>query len=139
MNPKQKLAQIHESYGIDRRELGKIMVIVSTTLLLVSIHTVLTLQQTNAELDKASNSLDRVYGIVGEEDFQNSVNDLRALPDSTLKNRLVTVFDALERAESSRESMDSAETKLEETYKVYQWMVVIGILGNVAGIAVVYA
>lgn len=139
MNPKQKLTQIHQNYGIDRRELGKIMVIVSTTLLLVSIHTALTLQQTNAELDKASNSLDRVYGIVGQEDFQDSVNDLKALPDSTLKNRLITVFDALDKAESSRGSMNSAETKLEETYKVYQWMVVIGILGNVAGIAVVYS
>ncbi|MFB6193416.1 MAG: hypothetical protein ABEK00_04135, partial [Candidatus Nanohaloarchaea archaeon] len=44
-NPKKKLKQLEYDYTLDQRELGKILVISSLTLIIISSHLLLNLQQ----------------------------------------------------------------------------------------------
>ncbi len=96
-------------------------------------------QDASKKVDSASSSLDRAYAVLGDERFQQSMDDLKSLPKSSLKNRLATIFNALEKAEKSQASMNAAEKNLQQNFRIYQWLVLVAIMGEVAGVAVVYA
>ncbi|MFB6145126.1 MAG: hypothetical protein ABEJ99_01325 [Candidatus Nanohaloarchaea archaeon] len=139
MNPKQKLVALHRKYGLDKREMGKVLIIASTTLMLVAIQTVLTLQHAEKQVSDASNSMNRADAILSDSNFQRSIDQLQNLPQSSLTNNLNAVMHAFENAKSSADKINKAETNLEKDRKMYQWLVVIGILGDVAGVAIVFA
>ncbi len=145
MKPKQKIQELektaedlHEEYGIDRRELGKILVIASTTLLIVSIHATLTLQSVSEELNQVNRQFDRAEAIIESQGFQTALEDISRIQGSTLANSAQQAVESFEQVSNSTDRIEEAGTEVENQADTYRWLVLVGILGNVAGVVTVY-
>ncbi|MFB6292553.1 MAG: hypothetical protein ABEI58_04130 [Candidatus Nanohaloarchaea archaeon] len=145
MKPKEQLQELektaedlHEEYGVDRRELGKILVIASTTLLIVSIHATLTLQSVSKDLEQVNRQFDRAEAIIGSSNFQSALEDISKIKGSTLANSAEQAVESFNSAAESMDRVEEAETQVEHKSEIYKWLVLIGILGNVAGIVTLY-
>lgn len=133
---KNRVLELHEEYGIDKMELSKIMVIASTTLMIISIHATMSFQTAHEGVSNANDKLSEASAIVNSEQFQEGVNSISRLSDSQLTNQIETAAGALQSANSSLEETRKSEEQLDSAMKMYQWLALIGILGNVAGISI---
>jgi len=135
---KQKMESIHTEYGIDQRELGKIMVIASTALLVVSIHAALTFQSASDSLESSNNDLQRAYGVIDSSSFQNMLDSLESIRSTAVRNEVETARQAFEQATGAMEETRETERMLQDRYDTYQWLTLISLMGVVAGVAVIY-
>lgn len=132
----QRFEEVHEEYGIDQRELGKILVIASTTLLVVSIPAVLTLQSVEASVEDANDRMDEAENLINSESFRSSLDALTNI--AGYGKQYEEAKDVFNRAGSALNQSRNAEQQLERTYRSYQWLVVVGIIGVISGVVVVY-
>lgn len=136
---RQKLREVrNSSYSIDQFELGKILIIVSTTLLIFSAHTALSFKSAAESVDRVNSDLDSVEGIINSNNFQNAMDVLRSLNSRAITQQVNTVVSAFNGLESSIEASNNVEEDLRSKYQLYQWLALIAIMGDVAGIAVIY-
>ncbi len=133
---KQRIMELHEEYGIDKTELSKIMIIASTTLMIISIHATMSFQSAHESVSNANNELSEASAVVNSQQFQEGVESISRLSESRLTNQVETATNALQNANSSLEETSQAEEKLGSTTEMYQWLTLIGILGNVAGVSI---
>lgn len=136
---RQKLRELRSSsYSIDQFELGKILIIVSTTLLIFSAHTALSFKSAADSVDKVNSDLDTVEGIINSDNFQNAMDVLRSLNSRAITQQVNTAVSAFNGLEDSIQGSKSVEENLRSKYQLYQWLALIAIMGDVAGIAVIY-
>lgn len=136
---RQKATEIHREYGLDRTEFGKILVIASVSMLVVSIHATLTLQSVTEEVESSNNQLEQTSAIINSNNFQQAVSQLEQIRSDRISSQLNTALDSFERVDSSIEQTKQVEERLNTQVKNYQWMSLIGIIGIVAGIAAIYS
>ncbi|MFO7794092.1 MAG: hypothetical protein R6V35_03910 [Candidatus Nanohaloarchaea archaeon] len=138
MDLKQKIQEIEYEYWLDKREFGKVMIIASLSILVVSIHAIYTV---NDAVDQASNSSERMETtavLVNSDSFQNSMENF-ADTGATIGGEPVSeVVSDLQYASESVEEMNQMSEELENARTTYQWTVLLGILGLVAGITAIY-
>ena len=138
MGLKQKLQDIEYGYWLDKREFGKVMIIASLSILVVSIHAIYTV---NAAVEQASNSSERMETtavLVSSDAFQNSMENF-ADTGATIGGEPVSeVVSDLQYAAESVNQMEELSNELENARTTYQWTVLLGILGMVAGITAIY-
>lgn len=136
---KTGLIRLHARYGIDKVELGKIMIIASTTLLLVSIHAFTSLEAAHSQIKKVDDSMEQAEVVVNDPRLQDSLEAVEKINDgSYFKNSMTSLIKAVEQMDSSINKVKSAEKHLKKEAELFQWLALIGILGNVAGIAAIY-
>jgi len=133
---KAKIVRLHREYGIDKMELSKIMVIASTTLLVVSIHSVMSFQSAHQKVSDANSELSEASAVVNSEQFQQGMDSISRLTQSRFTNQMKTAVSSLQSANSSLEETRQAEESLGKNVEIYQWLALIGILGNVAGVSI---
>lgn len=134
----RKKRYVKENYALDQTELGKIMVIVSFTLIFVSAHAVYTI---DGAVDQASNSTERMEGVaimVGSDRFQSSMESLDNTGMTIGGRTMSEVVSELEYMTDTVDEVNQLSEELEEAQRTYQWTVLIGILGVVTGITVIY-
>ncbi len=134
------LGRLEERYTVDRRELGKILVIASTALLVLSLHSALSFQSALGEVEKVNRDFDKAQGIIESPGFNDSLEALQSARGggAQITNQFVTASNAFLEAREALERSEKAEDELEGTYNQYRWLVLIAVLGEVAGIAVIY-
>ena len=138
MDLKQKIQDIEYEYWLDKREFGKITIIASLAVLVVSIHAVYTI---NGAVEQASNSseqMQRTAALVGSDRFQQSMESLGGTGTTINGRSIGEVVSELQYASESVNQMEDLSEELERTRTTYQWTVLIGILGLVAGITAIY-
>lgn len=136
---KRTLVRVHARYGIDKIELGKIMIIASTTLLLVSIYAFTSLQSAHTEIKQVDDSMEQAQVVVNDPRLQDSLEAVERINDgSYFKNSMEGLINAIEQIDGSINQIESAERQLKKEAEMFQWLALIGILGNVAGIAAIY-
>ncbi|MFB6144116.1 MAG: hypothetical protein ABEJ98_02275 [Candidatus Nanohaloarchaea archaeon] len=135
----EKLKDLQGSLAVDRQEFGKMMILVSVTLLLVSIHSYTALEEARAEVADANSQLSRAEAILESDSFQQSLKAVKSIGGYNSGQQFQQAVSAMENVGSAINSTEEAEQVLEQRKKTYQWYSLIGILGAVAGVAVIYS
>ncbi len=138
MNLKEKIREIEYRYWIDKVELGKVTVIASLALLVVSIHAVHTMNVAVEQAQESNERMQTTATLVQSNRFQQSMDNL-ADTGATIGGESITdVVAELQYASESVGEVEELTTELENARSTYQWMVVIGILGLVGGLTAIY-
>lgn len=130
-----------ERYRIDRRELGKVLLVASTALLVVSVHATLSFQDSLKDVKKVDQNLDQAEAIMDSRGFNQSlqaINSLETVDQVDIYNQFKQASNAFKQARAAIQSAETARDNLESNYEMYRWLVLISILGQVAGLAVMY-
>jgi hypothetical protein len=135
---KLKMEDVHEHYGVDQRELGKLMVVVSTTLLVVSAHAALSFKEAADSMESVNNELDTVSGIVNSQNFQQALDVISSFNSQSISNQVNTFVSAFQGLETSIQDSNQVEQSLRDKYRLYQWLALVAIMGEVAGFAIIY-
>lgn len=133
-----RLEEVRHEYGVNTVEFGKILIIASTAMFVVSAHAVLTFKSASESLEDSNSELDRAYSVIDSDGFQNMLNALDSIGSSSVRNQLDTARSAFEGAGTAMESSRETEKMLENRYRTYQWVTLASILGIVAGVAVIF-
>jgi hypothetical protein len=134
---KQKVKDLHSKYGFSRLELAKILIIASTTLIVVSIPAALSFQSAADKAQSVNNQLSETSAVLNSERVQTSLDVLRNTQGSSFE-QVSAAIDAVEQSDNSINKTQSLQTNLNQNMKMYQWIVLIGIIGEVAGIAIFF-
>ncbi len=135
---KQVLLELHSEYGIDQKELGKIMVIVSITMMTISVYSITTLQGTLDDLESLNREFDRAQGVISSDSFQSSLDSLKQIKGSSIGRKAQTADEAFEQASQAMSKMEGTEKQLEHRVNMYKWFFLISILGTVGGAVTAY-
>lgn len=138
MNPQQKINELSQEYTVDKTELGKIMVIASATLLLFSIHTTLTLQNTKEKATKLDERLDKAYTLINSQRFNNSLNALEDTKGTKIGPMYLGAAKAFRKAQNATKTAEQLQEELKARSQAYQWNILVSLLGIVAGALIIY-
>lgn len=135
---KKKLEELHAEYAFSRTELAKIMVIVSTTLIVVSIPAALSFQSAADQANSVNNQLSQTSAILNSERVQTSLDVLRNAQGTSF-DQISAALDAFERSENAVNSTRTLQNDMEKNMEMYQWLVLIGIIGEITGAAIFFS
>jgi len=133
-----KLRKALDEYTVDQNELGKILLIASTALLVVSVHAALQFQNSYDQMNEVNKQFDKTEGIVESQSFNDSLEALNSVKGSEIASKFTTAAKAFQEAKTAIEASEAAETNLENNVETYKWLVLISILGEVAGVSIIY-
>lgn len=134
----RRVSDLHERYMLDRQELGKVMIVVSVALLLVSSHAILTIDRSVEEMQEFRQDYDRLSSIVMSDNFNESMDTVQSIRSATVQVRVATALAAFRQTQESVGGFNGAVESLEETRERYQWIVLLSVLGVVAGVTTLY-
>ncbi|MBC5793090.1 MAG: hypothetical protein H8Z69_03560 [Nanohaloarchaea archaeon] len=134
-NIERKLEDVHETYGIERFELSKITIIASTALLIVSIHGALSFNSALQDVKSSNAKISEATAIINSNEFQSDLDAL-SRTGTPVAERILTAARRINEAGSSFESLETTESGLEAYYTSYQWLALVAIMGEVAGISI---
>jgi hypothetical protein len=138
MGLKQKIQEFEYEYTLDQTELGKILAIVSLTLTLFSVHAILSLQPAIEEAQSAEDRLQQLDQVVNSEQFNQSLNALEDLQTTTVGDDIQYALRTFRGMQVTVEDQQQIYTDLEKVHSQYQWLFLIGLLGIIAGVSLIY-
>lgn len=138
MGLKQKIQEFEYEYTLDQTELGKILAIVSLTLTLFSVHAILSLQPAIEEAQSAEDRLQQLDQVVNSERFNQSLNALEDLQTTTVGDDIQYALRTFRGMQVTVEDQQQIYTDLEKVHSQYQWLFLIGLLGIIAGVSLIY-
>jgi hypothetical protein len=136
-----QLERVPERYRIDKRELGKVLMIASAAVFVVSVHSALTLNAAVEEVDKTDKQLSEMEAIIESDSFNRSMQALESTDtyeQVDIYAQFSTAVEAFNSANQGFDSLDNVSQGLENSYNTYQWLVLISLLGLVAGAVIIY-
>lgn len=134
-NPVGKTRELSHEYGLDKMELSKIIIITSTALLVVSINAVYTMQSVQSDLKQTDQSVQQASAVINSDRFQDAMNTLQRIESDRLTSQLQAAEESLNNLDASFENINTAQDKVDQTQRTYQWMSLISILGIISGVA----
>lgn len=135
---KQGFLELERDYQIDEAELGKLLVVSSLALMAVSIPAAISLQNAQASVENASTDLSSAQAIVSSDSFSSSLENLRQAAGGNLASSVDEISNSVAATEDGIESLEEAETELDEQVEIFQWLSLISILGLVSGLAIIF-
>ena len=137
-DPRKKLQELEYEYTLDQKELGKIMIIASLTLLVASVHTLVQLQPAMEEAQTAEERLSQLDAVVNTPQFNDSLQALQDLEGTGIGDRMEYALSTFEGMQITVQDQKNIYEQLEKTHETYQWLVLISLIGLVTGIAIIY-
>lgn len=136
-NIRNLIQRFSENYFFDRMEFGEVLTVASAAILVVSLNSALLMQNSLEEVKDVNQEFEELDAIMSTDNFQSSMEALEttAVEISQDFQRVYTGFQALN---SSTESVSQLEKNLENRYEFYRWLILISLLGIVAGISLIY-
>nr|EGQ40677.1 MAG: hypothetical protein J07AB56_14070 [Candidatus Nanosalinarum sp. J07AB56] len=123
-------------YTLDRAEMGKVLIVASATLLVVSAHAVLQFSATESRLSDAYADSQRASSVVESQSFNRSLRTLASFQAGTQISRQVrTLVDTASAMETASQDIQEARQNLGDKREMYQWLVVISVAGLATGLA----
>lgn len=135
---KEKAKEVHSEYAFSRVELAKIMVIVSTTLIIVSIPAALSFQSAADQAESVNSQLSQTSAMLNSDRVQTSLQALRNTQGSSFE-QISSALDAFDQSEQAINSTQTLQNDMERNMETYQWLVLIGIIGEVAAAAIFFS
>lgn len=138
MNLKNKINELEYDYTLDEKELGKTLIIVSFTLLMFSIHTILVMQPAIEEARTTDERLNQLDQVVNTDEFNQSLNAMQDLQSTDVGEQLDYALQTFQGMQVTVEGQEEIYQDLERTNTRYQWLVLVGLLGIIAGVSIIY-
>lgn len=134
----EKLEELRSRYTFDSREFGKVLLVASVTLLVVSVHATLQFQQASEKTDALNDNLTETSGIINSQGFNESLEALESVRGTDIAPQFITAADAFRQASSSFSLAEEANKGLENSSQLYRWLVLLSIMGMVTGMSFIY-
>ncbi len=138
MKLKQKIRELQNEYTLDQREFGKVLFVASATLFFFSAHAVITLNPVLDEAGQTEQRLNQLDQVIQTERFNESLQALQDLRSAGIGEDMQYALRTFRGMSSTLQEQESSHTELEKTVKTYQWLVLAGLLGMVAGASTIY-
>lgn len=135
---KQKVGALERDYTLDQREVAKILIITSTTVLFLSLFTLIELESASAEIASADGNFSRLSGMVSSENYNQTIEALQDVQQGTISSRMQYAAEFFITAQSSVFSMQEVRNRLDSILGIYRWLILLAILGEVAGVSLLY-
>jgi hypothetical protein len=135
------IERIPERYRVDKQELGKVLLVASAAAFVVSLHSAFTLDATIQQVDRTNSQFDELEVIMSSQSFNQSMEALESTDtyeQIDIYGQFSTAVDTFQTAEDGLESQEELSEGLDSSYETYQWLVLVSILGIVAGAAIIY-
>lgn len=138
MDLKKKFQEFEYRHRIDQREVGRILLVASTTLLIFSLHGVVNLSSSAESLDSLESNYSSVSSMVGTEEFNDTVQALEDVQGGEIGQRMQYTADVFRGLQGTSSSIQSAAEEVDSLTDMYRWLVLLSVLGIVAGISLIY-
>ncbi|MFB6241458.1 MAG: hypothetical protein ABEJ36_01485 [Candidatus Nanosalina sp.] len=135
---RKRINELEYEYTLDQRELAKILIIASTTMLLFSVHVISNLQEASASIDSADQKFAKVKSMVSSEDYNQSIQALQDIQEGSISQRMQYAASFFNEVQDATYSLSKVESTLDGLIGTYRWIVLISILGEVAGVSLIY-
>lgn len=135
MKVKNPANNLKEKINLNQTDLGVIIMVTSLTVLIFSTATLFTLQDTNETLQQVESNYTQINTAIDTENFQQGLEDLETeqISDEAVRSTLI-----LSNALQSTTELTQAQQEVEQTQENYQWLILLSILGIIAGITTIY-
>jgi len=135
---KQKIETLRANYWIDKTEFGKVLIIASLSLLVVSVHAIYTIDSAVEQASNSTEDLQTTAALVGSDSFQQSMESLAGTGVTISGRSIDEVVADLQYASDSVQDVETLSDELDGAQSTYQWTFLVGMLGLVAGITSIY-
>ena len=135
---KNRLKELHSEYAFSRVEMAKIMAIVSTMLIVVSIPAALSFQSAASQAGSVNDQLSQTSALLSSDRVQNSLDALRNTQGTSF-DQLSGAIESFEQSQQVLNETRSLERNMERNTELYQWLVLIGIIGEVTATAIFFS
>lgn len=122
------------SLSIDQQELGKILIIASFTLFLVSLHAFYTVSDLEQDLQDFDGEVSQTTAVLNSDSFNSSLQALKGVNALNVESKAVTIIDGMNKANEALKSSDQLKKNAEASKSTYQWLSLISLLGFVSGL-----
>jgi hypothetical protein len=134
-DPVETTKQLSHEYGLDKQEFSKIVIITCTALLVVSINSVYTMQSVQSDLEQTDKDMQEASAVINSNRFQDAMDTLQRIESTRLTSQIQAAQTSFEQLDSSFDKIQTAQGKVDEAQRTYQWMSLISILGIISGVA----
>jgi hypothetical protein len=134
-DPVDTTKRLSHEYGLDKQEFSKIVIITCTALLVVSINSVYTMQSVQSDLEQTDKDMQEASAVINSDRFQDAMDTLQRIESTRLTRQIQAAQTSFEQLDSSFDRIQTAQGKVDEAQRTYQWMSLISILGIISGVA----
>ena len=123
------------SLSIDQQELGKVLLIASFTLFLVSLHAFYSLSDIEQGLQDVNGEVSQTSAVLNSNTFNSSLQALREVNALNVESKVVRIIEGMNKANQALQSSEQLEKNVEGSKSTYQWLSLISLLGFVSGLS----
>jgi len=138
VNFKEKIQEIEYSFEFDQVELAKMLILVSTTVLIFSVHGITMLNSTSERLEGLEEDFSEVSGMVNSEGFNETIDALRDVQQGTISERMQFAANSLQNLQETDAELSQSADDIENMLNLYRWLLLLAVLGEVAGVSLIY-
>ena len=122
-----------EELGINQKELGKVLVIASSALLIVSLHAFYTFSSLETEMSEINSDMDQTVSLIESSQFNSSLEALRDVNAMGVSRKVNTIIAGVTDAKQSMQRTQNLVGDAGNAKETYQWLTLISILGLISG------
>ena len=121
------------SLRIDQQELGKVLLIASTVLFMVSLHAFYSFSGVEEGLNNLSSETDETMAVLNSDSFNSSLQALREVDALNINRKVGTVISGMSEVRQVLQSAQEIETSAGRSRNTYQWLTLISLMGIISG------
>lgn len=121
------------SFRVDQHELGKILLIASTVLLLVSLHAFYSFSGVEKGLENLSSEADETMALLDSDSFNSSLQALREVDALNINRKVENIISGMGDVRQVLESSEGLKSSAEKSRNTYQWLTLFSLLGIISG------
>lgn len=121
-----------------QHEAAKIFLMVSTAFLFFSLYMLFQLSIVSEDLNSFQENTSTLSGSVNTEQFNDTIDALEDVQSGAISDYMSQAANVLETFQASKNSLKSANTKVGSLLQLLRWLFLISLLGEVAGVTLLY-
>ncbi len=118
---------------VNQRELGKVLLIASTVLLVVSLHAFYSFSDIESNVNNLDQEADETVALLNSETFNNSLQALRDVNALDVNRKVGTIEQGMKSVRSTLQESQGVVQSAESSKETYQWLSLFSILGIISG------
>ena len=118
---------------VNQRELGKVLLIASTVLLVVSLHAFYSFSDIESSVNNLDQEADETIALLNSETFNNSLQALRDVNALDVNRKVGTIVQGMNSVRSTLQESQGVVQSAESSKETYQWLSLFSILGIISG------
>lgn len=135
---KRKVRELHARYMFDQATFGQVLVLVSITIAVFSTHTITTLQDAEQDLREVDADVDLLTTVIYSAEFNRSLEAIEDVQTLSIGADFRAATETFRDIQTDIGHLDRVADDVEYTYETYQWLLLLAILGIVAGVTIIY-